>query len=148
MKKLLWLGVFFMTSAVASIEVREFKNTDDEARYAALIHEFRCPKCQNQNLAGSDAPIAVDLKNKTYDLINEGKSDDEIKAYMRARYGDYISYKPPVRPSTWVLWFFPPFLLLALILGWVFYTKMRPKGRRVAPWSKDEERAWQALDKD
>ena len=105
-----------------AIEIYEFKSAEDEARYQALIEELRCPKCQNQNLAGSDAPIAVDLKNQTYQMINDGRSDTEIRAYMFERYGDFISYKPPVRPSTWILWLFPPILLIVSLIGWLLYT--------------------------
>lgn len=112
-----------MTSASAGIEVYEFKSSEDETRYRALIEELRCPKCQNQNLAGSDAPIALDLKQKTYEMINDGRSDTEIRDYMFERYGDFISYKPPVRPSTWILWFFPPALLILLVLGWLYKAK-------------------------
>lgn len=107
--------------AHASIDVRHFDDASQENRYNALIHEFRCPKCQNQNLAGSDAPIAVDLKNRTYELIMDGQSDTQIRTYMKARYGDFISYDPPVRPSTWILWYFPPLLLIVLILAWLGY---------------------------
>lgn len=117
----LFLGM--MTSAWAGIEVYEFKTPEDETRYRALIEELRCPKCQNQNLAGSDAPIALDLKQKTYEMIIDGRSDTEIRDYMFERYGDFISYKPPVRPSTWILWFFPPFLLVLLIGGWLLKTR-------------------------
>lgn len=109
--------------ALASIDVYEFDSPQQEAQYRALIDEFRCPKCQNQNLAGSDAPIAQDLKQKTYDMVQEGRSDAEIRSYMFERYGDFISYKPPVRPSTWILWFFPPILLLVLIAAWFWRTR-------------------------
>lgn len=94
------------TASFGAIEIYEFKSAEDEARYKALIEELRCPKCQNQNLAGSDAPIAVDLKNQTYQMIQDGRSDAEIRQFMFDSYGDFISYKPPVRPSTWILWFF------------------------------------------
>lgn len=107
-------------SSFAAIEIYEFKSAEDEARYKALIEELRCPKCQNQNLAGSDAPIAVDLKNQTYQMITDGRSDTEIRQFMFERYGDFISYKPPLRPSTWILWIFPPILLVMLILGWLY----------------------------
>ncbi|STZ56166.1 Cytochrome c-type biogenesis protein CcmH precursor [Moraxella lacunata] len=117
------------TASFGAIEIYEFKSAEDEARYKALIEELRCPKCQNQNLAGSDAPIAVDLKNQTYQMIQDGRSDAEIRQFMFDSYGDFISYKPPVRPSTWILWFFPPILLVVFILGWVYKAK---KGRTVA----------------
>lgn len=105
-------------SAMAAIDTYQFDNPRQEAQYRALIEEFRCPKCQNQNLAGSDAPIAQDLKQKTYDMVKDGRSDAEIRKYMNERYGDFISYKPPVRPSTWILWFFPPVLLVLVMLTW------------------------------
>lgn len=120
---LLSFGISF--SAHAAIEVYDFDSVQQEAQYRGLIEELRCPKCQNQNLAGSDAPIAQDLKQKTYDLIKDGRSDGEIRAYMQERYGDFITYKPPVRPSTWILWFFPPLLLISLLIGWFWQSKRR-----------------------
>ena len=114
-------------NAYAAIDVYDFDSVQQEAQYRGLIEELRCPKCQNQNLAGSDAPIAQDLKQKTYDMIKEGRSDGEIRAYMQERYGDFITYKPPVRPSTWILWFFPPLLLIVLIAGWFWQSKRRQR---------------------
>lgn len=119
------LAAMMSMTANAAIDVYDFDSVQQEAQYRGLIAELRCPKCQNQNLAGSDAPIAQDLKQKTYDLIKEGRSDGEIRDYMQERYGDFISYKPPVRPSTWILWFFPPLLLILLIAGWFWQTKRR-----------------------
>ena len=108
------------TLSHAAIDVYDFDSDRQEAQYRGLIEEFRCPKCQNENLASSNAPIAQDLKQKTYDMVKDGRSDAEIRQYMQERYGDFISYDPPVRPSTWILWFFPPLLLL-LILGFWFW---------------------------
>ena len=118
------------TSAWANIDTYQFDNPRQEAQYRALIEEFRCPKCQNQNLAGSDAPIAQDLKQKTYDMVKDGRSDTEIRQYMNERYGDFISYKPPVRPSTWILWFFPPVLLVFVMLAW--FIRNRNSSKRAA----------------
>ena len=117
-------------SAWANIDTYQFDNPRQEAQYRALIEEFRCPKCQNQNLAGSDAPIAQDLKQKTYDMVKDGRSDGEIRQYMNERYGDFISYKPPVRPSTWILWFFPPVLLVFVMLAW--FIRNRNSSNRAA----------------
>lgn len=119
-QSLLMIGFFcaISVSSIAAIDTYQFDNPRQEAQYRALIEEFRCPKCQNQNLAGSDAPIAQDLKQKTYDMVKEGRTDTEIRSYMNERYGDFISYKPPVRPSTWILWFFPPLLLALALLFW------------------------------
>ncbi|VXB91082.1 Cytochrome c-type biogenesis protein CcmH [Enhydrobacter sp. 8BJ] len=117
-------------AAWANIDTYQFDNPRQEAQYRALIEEFRCPKCQNQNLAGSDAPIAQDLKQKTYDMVKDGRSDTEIRQYMNERYGDFISYKPPVRPSTWILWFFPPVLLVFVMLAW--FIRNRNSSKRAA----------------
>lgn len=121
----LMLACILSITSHAAIDVYDFDSERQEAQYRGLIEELRCPKCQNQNLAASDAPIAQDLKQRTYDLVKEGRSDTEIRNYMFERYGDFISYKPPVRPSTWILWFFPPLLLIALIVGWFWQTKRR-----------------------
>ena len=119
------LACMLSISAFAAIDVYDFDSPQQEAQYRGLIEELRCPKCQNQNLAASDAPIAQDLKQKTFDMVKDGRSDAEIRDYMQERYGDFISYKPPVRPSTWILWFFPPLLLIVLIIGWFWQTKRR-----------------------
>ncbi len=115
-------------SSLAAIDTYQFDNPRQEAQYRALIEEFRCPKCQNQNLAGSDAPIAQDLKQKTYEMVKDGRTDSEIRNYMNERYGDFISYKPPVRPSTWILWFFPPVLLGLALIFW--FIKHRHRTQR------------------
>ena len=117
----------------AAIEVYDFDSKQQEAQYRGLIDEFRCPKCQNQNLASSDAPIAQDLKQKTYDMVKDGRSDAEIRQYMQERYGDFISYSPPVRPSTWILWFFPPLLLILILGGWFWRNHTRCKAPHKRP---------------
>jgi cytochrome c-type biogenesis protein CcmH len=82
------------------------------ARLKSLETQLRCLVCQNQTLAESEAPLAADLRNEVRELALSGKSDDEIRAYLVARYGDFVLYKPPVKPVTYLLWF-GPFLLLA-----------------------------------
>ncbi len=101
--------------ALAVVEVAEFKTPEEETRYKSLIAELRCPKCQNQNLLDSDAPIAADLRRKTRHLIEQGKSDQEVKTYMLERYGDFVLYKPRFTSATAVLWL-GPFLLLAVVV--------------------------------
>lgn len=129
--------------AWANIDTYQFDNPRQEAQYRALIEEFRCPKCQNQNLAGSDAPIAQDLKQKTYDMVKDGRSDAEIRQYMNERYGDFISYKPPVRPSTWILWFFPPVLLVFVMLAW--FIRNRNSSKRAAAIANPIEEGYAPL---
>ena len=108
-------------------EAREFDHPEDARRYQALVSELRCLVCQNQNLADSNAPLAADLRQLTYDMIREGKSDAEIIDFMVARYGDFVLYRPPLKPTTAVLWG-GPFLLLALGL-WLLSRQLRRRAR-------------------
>jgi len=98
---------------LAVVDLYEFENDGLRERYNVLVAELRCPKCQNQNLAGSDSPIAKDLRRELHRMLQENQSDDEIKSYMVARYGDYVLYRPEVKSSTYLLWL-GPFILLGL----------------------------------
>ena len=112
------VGVLFGVvafSSVAAIEVYEFKNAQQQEDFGILVQELRCPKWQNQNIADSNAGLAKDIKDRAYKLLLEGKSTQEITDYMVERYGDFITYRPPVKKNTWVLWF-GPFVLLGLVV--------------------------------
>jgi cytochrome c-type biogenesis protein CcmH len=93
-------------------ELKVFSDPDMRQRYYGLIAELRCPKCQNQNLADSDAPIATDLRNELYLLINDNYSDADILEFMESRYGEFVLYSPPVNSVTAVLWIIPAGLVL------------------------------------
>ena len=95
-----------------------------DARLKVLELQLRCLVCQNQTLADSDAPLAADLRREVRELAVAGKSDDDIRRFLTARYGDFVLYDPPVQRNTWLLWF-GPFLLLAI--GAVIWWRM---GRR------------------
>ena len=99
-------------SQQTSLEVLSFESDEKKALYYQLTEEFRCLQCQNQNLAGSAAGLADDLKAQVYQMVQDGKTAAEIKSYMVARYGDFILYRPAFKPLTLMLWLFP-FLLLA-----------------------------------
>ena len=88
------------TLSVATIIVYPFTDLVKEERFNVLIKELRCPKCQNNNLADSNSTLSVAIKDKIYEKVNAGKSDEEIISYLKDRYGDFISYRPPVKPST------------------------------------------------
>ncbi|MAZ88077.1 MAG: cytochrome c-type biogenesis protein CcmH [Cellvibrionaceae bacterium] len=105
-----WVLLFAMPSG-AVIDAYEFDNDVTRQRYLSFIEEMRCPKCQNQNLAGSDSPIAADLRRELYRMLQEGKADKEIVDFMVARYGDYVLYRPQVKSDTWLLWGLPAGLL-------------------------------------
>jgi cytochrome c-type biogenesis protein CcmH len=95
------------------VDVYEFPDEAIETRYRALIREFRCPKCLNTNLAGSDAPIAKDLRRTVRRLVvADGMGDAEIRRYLQDRYGDFVLYDPPFRPDTWILWITPGVLVV------------------------------------
>lgn len=107
----------FQSSSLAVIEAVEFETTLEEDRYKNMIDELRCLVCQNQNLAGSDAPLAKDLREITERMIKQGASDAEIKDFMRARFGDFVLYEPPFNSSTAFLWLGPFALLVFVIIG-------------------------------
>ena len=99
-----------------------------DARLKKLEEELRCLVCQNQTLADSSAPLAEDLRREVRELALPGKSDAEIKEYLVARYGDFVLYKPPVKPTTWLLWFGPFALLLGGALVWFVVLRRRGRG--------------------
>ena len=115
------LSLFFlMLSATASavIETYQFDTPLQQQRYQSFIEELRCPKCQNQNLSGSDSAISKDLRRQIHQMIMDDKSDIEITNYMVARYGDFILYRPRFNVQTAVLWVSPVALLLIGLLVW------------------------------
>lgn len=83
-----------------------------QARYVKLIHELRCLVCQNETIADSNADLAADLRRDVHEMIANGRSDKQILAFMTARYGDFVLYRPPFEPKTWLLWAAPGALLL------------------------------------
>ena len=102
-----------------------------DARLKALEYELRCLVCQNQTLADSNAPLAEDLRREVRELATGGKSDAEIRAYLVARYGDFVLYKPPVKSTTYLLWFGPFVLLAGGAIAW--WTMIRRRARPAGP---------------
>ena len=96
------LGV---SSVVASpVDTYEFRDEVTKIRFQALSKELRCPKCQNQNLADSNSPIAADLRKELYELLQQGKADSEIVTFMVDRYGEFVLYRPQLKKQTYILW--------------------------------------------
>lgn len=111
----LLLAVLWLAGAAAVHAIDTEAAFDDpvlNSRYRALIHEIRCPKCLNESIAESDAPVAADLRREVRRLIGEGASDQEVKTFLADRYGEFVLYRPPVTPTTWALWA-APFVFLA-----------------------------------
>ena len=91
----------------------QFADRAEEQRFRALVGELRCVMCQNQSLADSDAQIAHDLRREVLALMREGRTDEQVKQFLVARYGEFVLYRPRVEATTWLLWFGPALLLLA-----------------------------------
>ena len=104
--------IFGLTLAEEPNEVYPFEDSINEERFLSLLNELRCPKCQGSNLAGSNAPIAIDLKREVYRLVKLGKTEKEVKAYLVDRYGNFIVYDPPFKSDTYALWLTPLIIFL------------------------------------
>lgn len=126
-------------NANATIDAYEFTDLDQEERFRQLVAELRCPKCQNQNIADSNAGLAKDIKDRVHRLLQEGKSNNEITVYMVERYGDFITYRPPVRPATWFLWF-GPIVIAALVAFFLLIRKLTSKPKQQSVVSPEQQR--------
>lgn len=135
---LLWFA-FATAASAAGLESLDFSGNVDEDRFKALIAELRCLVCQNQSLADSDAELAHDLRTEVYEMMNAGRSNTEITDFLVDRYGDFVLYSPPVKRSTWLIWYGPFALLLAGIA--VVMLTVRRRSRQVDPELTDAERA-------
>lgn len=107
----------------AAIDIYQFDNTDQQDRFHRLTEELRCPKCQNQSIADSDAEIARDMRERTARMIREGHSDQKVVNFFVDRYGDFVSYRPPVNERTAILWMGPLGLLLLGVLAIVLLVR-------------------------
>ncbi len=148
MKKVLlviWLACVCLPLQ-AAIETYEFDSPQQEAEYKQLIEELRCLVCQNQNLAGSDADLAKDLRRETYEMLQQGKSRDQVIEFMVARYGDFVLYRPQFKSSTFLLWL-GPFLLLVVVLVMVI-RRLRASSRPAEVDAAALAEARQLLDND
>lgn len=134
LKQALLLCLFFPALAGGAIDVYEFDTAEQEARFRSLTQELRCPKCQNQSIADSDADIASDMRARTAAMVREGATDKEVVEFFRARYGDFVSYRPPLALNTVLLWFGPAVVLL--LGGWLVMRQLRRAS--AAPLDDDE----------
>ncbi|MBH3434739.1 cytochrome c maturation protein CcmH [Pseudomonas citronellolis] len=135
------LGLSLAGVAHAAIDTYEFPNEAERQRFRSLTTELRCPKCQNQDIADSNAPIAADLRKQIYEQLQQGKSDEQIVDYMVDRYGDFVRYKPPVNARTWLLWFGPAALLGlgVLVVGVLVARRRRSAAGPSARLSAEEQ---------
>ena len=101
------LLVFMCAASFAAEDNFSFDTPEQRAQFLSLTSELRCPMCQNQNIADSDAMIAHDMRRKVYTLLKQGKSEQDVIDYMKARYGDFVLFNPPIRFDTSLLWLLP-----------------------------------------
>ena len=113
-----------------------FQSAEQEARYKDLTLELRCLVCQNQNLADSDAPLAQQLRGEIFDMLQDGRSNEEITGFMVDRYGDFVLYRPPVQGNTLALWVMPLAILLIGAVGVAF--TVRNRSRKLAAAQQKE----------
>jgi cytochrome c-type biogenesis protein CcmH len=139
---LLLCGLLFSINLWASIDTLQFDSVAQEEQYRDLTASLRCPKCQNNSIADSNAMIAADMRLKVYQLMKQGQSRQQIIDYMVARYGNFVSYSPPVTPSTLVLWAGPA--LFALMGGAVIILCSRQRKTR-SELDEDEQQRLNAL---
>ncbi|HHG9944750.1 TPA: cytochrome c-type biogenesis protein CcmH [Yersinia enterocolitica] len=102
----------FATNVFAAIDTYTFSSVDQEQQYRELTEQLRCPKCQNNSIADSNATIAADMRGKVYELQQQGNSKQQIIDYMVARYGNFVTYEPPVTAATLILWVGPAMFVL------------------------------------
>ncbi len=100
----------------SAIDGFDFSDPELADRYRVLLSELRCPKCLNESLASSGAPIARDLRRTVRRLLEDGATDDDVRAHLQARYGDFVLYDPEFRLANWPLWVVPPLLLLIAVV--------------------------------
>lgn len=143
-----WLlvGCFLLAAmtvhvATAKEAVPMAQEPEVEARLVKIAEELRCLVCQNESLASSHAELAEDLRREVRGLIREGKNDAQVKEFLVARYGDFVLYRPEVKPLTWVLWFGPFLLLLIAAVGLVRYLRQRRQAMPAPAALSDAERA-------
>ena len=139
MRAVLFAALFVFAGLAAAAQPLRFADAAEEARFRALVAELRCVMCQNQSLADSDAPIARDLRAQVLEMMREGRSDDEIEAYLVERYSDFVLYRPPMKPSTWLLWFGPALVLVGGAATVVAIVRRRAAAAPPAPPAEDDQ---------
>jgi cytochrome c-type biogenesis protein CcmH len=140
--KNVFLGCVLGLLCVVAIQAKEAVPLAEdpviEQRLITISEEMRCLVCQNESLAGSRAELAQDLRRELRELIKDGKSDAEIKEFMVSRYGDFVLYRPPVKPSTWGLWLGPFALVLIGLFFLIRYLKRRNSEINSQPLSREQ----------
>lgn len=126
-----------------NIDTRQFSSADQEQQYRHLTQSLRCPKCQNNSIADSNSMIAADMRLKVYELLQTGQTPEQVKHYMVARYGNFVTYDPPVMASTLILWAGPVLFVIAGALVIILRSRRRQLTSNVL--DEDEQQRLEAL---
>ncbi|CCQ09694.1 Cytochrome c heme lyase subunit CcmL [Pseudoalteromonas luteoviolacea B = ATCC 29581] len=135
-------GLFIATTNASVEDKYQFESKERAQTFAELTKELRCPKCQNQNIADSDAVVAKDLRDRVLTLVHEGKSKQEVIDFMIDRYGYFVHYQPPVTPLTVLLWILPG---LIIVIGFGFIVVRQRKAAQAQEWTEADEKQLNAL---
>ena len=134
------LSLLLAAGAQAAVDPYKFDTPEQEEDYKTLIEELRCLVCQNQNLADSNAELAIDLRRQVKEMVAAGSDRDQVVDFMVNRYGDFVLYRPPVKGSTWFLWFGPLILFFVAALALAVVIRRRSTGEAEAEGLTDAER--------
>lgn len=140
MRAAILLGAWLLAASAIAIDTGQaFTDPEMQERYERLTRELRCLVCQNETIADSNAMLAADLRREVRELLVNGATDADVRAFMTERYGDFVLYRPPVAPRTWLLWAAPALLLLGAIGIAAIVILRRVRAARANPAALDEE---------
>lgn len=144
MRVLSFLSALLLSfSVLASSEVLRFDNDTQEQQFRELTMQLRCPKCQNNSIADSNSMIASDMRQKVYELMQQGQTKEQVVDYMVDRYGYFVTYEPPITPFTILLWFLPALFLA--VGSWVIIRRARRIRSAKEPMSEQDKKRLQTL---
>ncbi|AVT58411.1 MULTISPECIES: cytochrome c-type biogenesis protein [Pectobacterium] len=144
MRVLSFLGALLLSfSVLASSEVLRFDNDTQEQQFRELTMQLRCPKCQNNSIADSNSMIASDMRQKVYELMQQGQTKEQVVDYMVDRYGYFVTYEPPITPFTVLLWLLPALFLA--VGSWVIIRRARRIRSAKEPMSEQDKKRLQTL---
>ncbi|WP_225182423.1 cytochrome c-type biogenesis protein [Pectobacterium aroidearum] len=144
MRVLSFLGALLLSfSVLASSEVLRFDNDTQEQQFRELTMQLRCPKCQNNSIADSNSMIASDMRQKVYELMQQGQTKEQVVDYMVDRYGYFVTYEPPITPFTLLLWLLPALFLAAG--AWMIIQRAHRIKSVKEPMSEQDKKRLQTL---
>ncbi len=140
--------ILFLTFSIcghAAVEYRKFDNAEQEQAYQNLISELRCLVCQNQTIADSNADLAKDLRRQVYEMLQQGKNQQQIVDYMTQRYGDFVLYRPPLKSKTLILWIGPIVFVIIGLLVLLLMSRRKNQVDKKDKLSEQDEKRLRAL---